>query len=127
MSATHNTAAHKYIAEINGQLVAWCSVLHFPHPRVKNMKKLHRTVVKPDYQGIGLGSVLRKVIAKTYKDKNFRVTTAISSPALINSMKNDKSWVMTRKPSRVSNTSAKGVMKGSTSNKRLTASFEFTG
>ena len=127
LSATHNTAAHKYIAEINGQPVAWCSVLHFPHPKVKNMKKLHRTVVRPDYQGIGLGSMLRKVIAKTYKEKNFRVTTAISSPALINSMKNDKSWVMTRKPSRVSNTSDKGVMKGSTSNKRLTASFEFTG
>ncbi len=127
LSASHNNAAHKYIAEIDGYPVAWCSVLHFPHPKVKNMKKLHRTVVRPDYQGIGLGSVFRKVVAQIYKSDAYRVTTAISSPALINSMINDQSWVMTRKPSRVSNTSSSGVMSGSTSSDRLTASFEFIG
>ena len=31
LSHDHNNAAHKYIAEINGQSVAWCSFLHFPH------------------------------------------------------------------------------------------------
>ncbi len=127
LSAKHNKSAHKYIAEINGVPVAWCSVLHFPHPKVKNMKRLHRTVVRPDYQGIGLGSLLRKEICKKYKSEGFRVSTACSSPALINSMIRDKEWVMTRKPSRTAKTAKTGVLSGSTSSERVTASFEYKG
>ena len=123
----HNKSAHKYIAEINGEPVAWCSVLHFPHPKVKNMKKLHRTVVKPDYQGIGIGYKMRLTVASMYKDKGFRVTTTTSSPALIHAMNKKNDWVMTRAPSRTAKTSNKGVLKGSTSAKRLTASFEYVG
>lgn len=121
----HNNAAHKYIAEINNEPVAWCSVLHFPHPKVKNMKKLHRTVVKPDYQGVGIGYIIRCHIANHYKGKGFRVTTALSSPALISAMMSKKEWVMTRKPSKTSKTSRNGLLKGTTSSERLTASFEF--
>jgi len=127
LSATHNNAARKYIAEINGVVVAWCSILHFPHPKAKNIKRLHRTVVRPDYQGIGLGSRLRKEICRMYKAKGFRVRTTCSSPALISSMTRDDEWVMTRKPSRVAETSKAGVLKHSTSTQRLTASFEFVG
>lgn len=127
LSTTHNKSAHKYIAEINSEPVAWCSVLHFPHPKVRNFKRLHRTVVKPDYQGIGLGSLLRKKLAEMYLKKNFRVVTTISSPSLINSMIKDKKWVMTRKPSRTNDASKTGVLASTTSDGRLTASFEFVG
>lgn len=125
LSHEHNKSAHKYIAEIGGQPVAWCSVLHFPHPKAKNIKRLHRTVVKPDYQGIGLGYKFRCVIASIYKDDGYRVTTSTSNPALIHSMTRNKEWVMTRKPSRVSKTSKNGLLKKATSTERLTASFEY--
>lgn len=127
LSATHSTAAHKYIAEIKGYPVAWCSVLHFPHPHVKNIRRIHRIVVKPDYQGVGVGGRVMSEISKIYKDQKYRIRLVSSSPSFINGLTKSSNWMMTRKPSRVSNTSAKGVMKGSTSNKRLTASFEFTG
>jgi GNAT superfamily N-acetyltransferase len=127
LSHDHNNAAHKYIAEINGEPVAWCSVLHFPHPTMKNVKRLHRTVVKPDYQGIGIGSIIRKKIAQKYKDQGFRVRTTVASPALIHSMQRDKEWIMTRKPSRLQNTAKSGVLAGSTSDARITASFEYVG
>lgn len=123
LSSQHNKSAHKYIAEINNEAVAWCSVLHFPHPKVKNMKKIHRTVVKPDYQGIGIGTLFLNSVAEIYKDKNYRVTSSLSSPSLINSMSKSKNWKMTRKPSRVSN--SKGVLKNATSSDRITASFEY--
>lgn len=125
LSHDHNNSAHKYIAEINNEPVAWCSVLHFPHPKVKNMKKIHRMVVKPDYQGIGIGYKLQCIIAKMYKDRNHRVTITTSSPALIHAMNSKSEWVMTRKPSRTSESS--GVLNGSTSAQRLTASFEYKG
>jgi len=125
LSHAHNNAAHKYVAEINGESVAWCSVLHFPHPKLKNMKRIHRIVVKPDYQGIGLSKKLLEEICNKYLSENFRVRLVTSSPAFIFGLKNVKNWIMTRKPSRLQNTAKTGVLKGTTSDERLTATFEY--
>lgn len=127
LSASHNNAAHKYIAEINGYPVAWCSVLHFPHPKVKNVKRIHRIVVKPDYQGIGVGGAFMQQICKIYKEQGYRLRLVTSAPSFINGLSKSKNWSMTRKPSRLKNTAKTGVLAGSTSDARLTASFEFIG
>lgn len=127
LSHDHNAAAHRYICEINGEAVAWCSVLHFPHPKLKNMKRVHRIVVKPDYQGIGLGGRLICEIGKKYKADGFRFSLVTSSPAFIHGLQSNKQWLMTRKPSRLQNTAKTGVLAGSTSDARLTASFEYIG
>lgn len=126
LSHDHNNAAHKYICEIGNEPVAWCSVLHFPHPHVKNMKRIHRIVVKPDYQGIGLGTRFMSEIAKKYKKDKYRMTLVTSSPAFIHGLQYVKNWVMTRKPGRLIDTSKTGVLRGTTSDSRLTATFEFT-
>ena len=127
LSHAHNNAALKYIAEINGEPVAWCSLLHFPHPIVKNMKRIHRIVVKPDYQGIGVGGKVMSEISKKYKEKGFRVSLVTSSQSFVHSLANSKQWIMTRKPSRLQNTAKSGVLAGSTSDARITASFEYVG
>lgn len=127
LSHAHNSSAHRYIAQINGQPVAWCSVLHFPHPKVKNMKRVHRIVVKPDYQGIGVGARFMSEIANKYKSDGYRFSLVTSSPSFIHGLQRNKEWVMTRKPSRLKDTGKKGVLAGSTSDARLTASFEFNG
>jgi len=126
LSHDHNNAAHKYICEIGGEPVAWCSVIHFPHPKVKNMKRIYRIVVKPDYQGIGLGSRFMSEIASKYKQDGYRMTLVTSSPAFIHGLQCTKNWVMTRKPSRLQNTAKTGVLAGSTSDARLTATFEYS-
>lgn len=123
LDAKHNSSAHRYIAQINDENVAWCSVLHFPHPHIKNMKKVHRLVVKPDYQGIGLGGRFLDYIAKKYKEEKYRFTIVTSQPALIYAFKKNSKWIMTRKPSRVKDST--GVLSKTTSEKRLTASFEY--
>ena len=128
LSAEHNKSAHKYICEINNEIIGWCSVLHFPHPKVKNMKKIHRIVILPDYQGIGIGNMFLNEIAKIYKEQKQRTTITTSTPVFINSLRNSKRWIMTRKPSRVKG----GVVASTTisrkvSSDRLTASFEYKG
>jgi len=123
LSSDHNTAAHKYIAEIDGVPAAWCSVLHFPHPHVKNMKRIHRIVVRPDYQGVGLGVKFMSEIAKIYAKTKHRVTLVTSAPSFIHGLQRNNDWVMTRKPSRVG--ASDGALKGATSESRLTATFEF--
>jgi ABC-type lipoprotein export system ATPase subunit len=125
LSSEHNDAAHKYIAEIEGVPVAWCSVLHFPHPHVKNMKRIHRIVVRPDYQGIGVGVRFMSEIANKYLQSKYRVSLVTSAPSFIHGLQRNKDWVMTRKPSRVSYSS--GILSGATSDARLTATFEYTG
>ena len=120
----HNKSAHKYIAEINGEPVGWCSILHFPHPKVKNMKRIHRLVIKPDYQGVGLGNALLAEIGKKYQSSGFRVSITTSSPSFIFSLIGKIEWIMTRKPGRCAKTSKNGQLRDSTSEARLTASFE---
>jgi GNAT superfamily N-acetyltransferase len=127
LSNEHNNSAHKYIAEINGEPVAWCSVLHFPHPHINNMKRIHRVVVKPDYQGVGVGGRLISVIAQKYKDEGFRISLVTSSPAFVAGLQKTKDWIMTRKPSRCKKTEPNGVLAGSTSDARITATFEYAG
>jgi ABC-type lipoprotein export system ATPase subunit/GNAT superfamily N-acetyltransferase len=125
LSHDHNNAAHKYICEINGESIAWCSVLHFPHPHLKNMKRIHRIVVKPDYQGIGIGAKFMSEIAKKYNKLNFRISLVTSSPAFIHGLQVNKNWIMTRKPSRCKPTAKTGALVGTTSDARLTATFEY--
>lgn len=127
LSHDHNNAAHKYVCTIGNESVAWCSILHFPHPHVKNMKRIHRIVVKPDYQGIGLGTKFMSEVAKKYKNSKMRITLVTSSPAFIHGLQHSKNWIMTRKPGRIDkpkNHSYNNI-EGSNSSDRLTATFEF--
>lgn len=128
LSHEHNNATHKYICEIGGESVAWCSVLHFSHPKIKNMKRIHRVVVKPDYQGIGLGARFISEVASRYKKDGYRVSLVTSSPAFIQGLHKSRGWIMTRKPSRTSSTKNDILSLNKTiSSARLTASFEYIG
>jgi ABC-type Mn2+/Zn2+ transport system ATPase subunit/GNAT superfamily N-acetyltransferase len=126
LSSDHNTAAHKYIAEIDGVPAAWCSVLHFPHPHVKNMKRIHRIVVRPDYQGVGLGVKFITTVADDYKKKGFRLMLVTSAPSFVYGLQKTKNWVMVRKPGRT-NLPKNGEISNanSVSSARITASFEY--
>lgn len=125
LSHQHSNAAHCYIAEIDGVKAAWCSVIHFPHPKAKNIKRIHRIVVKPDYQGIGLGGRFITEIARKYRALGFRVSLVTSSPAFIHGLRSSSKWKMTRKPGRMDGKSDYNNLKASSSNSRLTATFEF--
>lgn len=121
LSHTHNNSASVFIATVNDDIAGFLSVLHFPHPKVKNMKKVHRLVVLPDYQGAGFGIKFLNYIGYIYKKQKYRFTIATSSPSLINSLKKSNLWNCIRY-GRTSE--SKGVLKDSTSKNRITASFE---
>lgn len=131
LSHSHNNASTVYYAEINGIIAGFISILHFPHPIVKNMVKVHRLVVKPDYQGLGVGGRLLDFIAEEYRINKKRVSMVTSAPSLIQSLAKSKLWVCVRK-GRTSKGSGSGSIhnknkKGSTSNNRITVSFEYVG
>ena len=120
LSHIHNKSAHKYIAEINGEAVGWCSVL--PQPcKVKNLRRIHRIVIKPDYQGISLGIKFMNIICNMYKEKGYKISLVTSSPSFIHGLQYSKEWLMVRKPSRIKHAGTINL----SSESRLTSSFRF--
>ncbi len=122
LSHSHNNAAHVYVAFINDVLAGFLSILHFPHPSAKNIKRVHRLVILPDYQGAGFGIRFLDEIGYIYKEQGFRYFIMTSAPSLIHALKKRNKWACKRY-GRVSE-AKKGVLEGSTSKKRITASFE---
>jgi ABC-type Mn2+/Zn2+ transport system ATPase subunit len=126
LSADINKASTCFIALIDGEPAGFSALLPFPHPHKKNYWREHRTVVLPDYQGIGLGNRLSEFCGHYLKQRGKNFISTTSHPAMIgHRIKSDK-WVMTRKIGhlRVSKT---GVLKAAISSRRLTASFEYVG
>jgi len=126
LSHTHNNAANVFLAYVNNQLAGFISVLHFPHPKAKNIKKVHRLVILPDYQGAGIGIRLLESVGEYFKDQKQRYTIVTSAPSLIYALKKSNRWRCT---SFGRNTPHKGELKKKKvgqlgSGDRLTAAFE---
>jgi GNAT superfamily N-acetyltransferase len=75
----------------------------------KGWKRVHRLVVLPNYQGIGIGTVFQDNIVQRYMDK-FNVNCTTTTPALVNSLKRSLKWSLVRF-SRVKNTLTKNLVK----------------
>jgi ABC-type ATPase involved in cell division/GNAT superfamily N-acetyltransferase len=87
-----NKSSKQYVAFIDNVPVAFCAVL--PMMGFKGMRKEHRTVVLPDYQGIGIGSAISDVIAKKYTEMGYRYRSVTSNPAFIHHRKKSKNWIL---------------------------------
>ena len=127
LSHSHNNAASVYVAIVNDQVAGFLSVLHFPHPKVKNLKKVHRLVILPDYQGAGFGIKFLNEVAKEYKNKHLRFNIVTSAPSLIGALKKSKEWACThygRNSKHEGDLKSKNNSQSSGSENRITASFE---
>lgn len=73
-------------------IVGFLAVIHFPHPKNKKLKRAHRLVILPDYQGIGLGTRFLTCVADMYKRKgfDFRITTTAKN--LVDSLQRRNNW-----------------------------------
>lgn len=128
LSAEHNKAARKVVAEYKGVPVAWCSWLHFAHPTLKNMKRIHRLVVRPDYQGLGIGKALLNAVASKIQGDGYRLSIVTSLGVFAKAMSKDASWRLTRQGFLTGGTRrAKKGLREVRSCRRLTASFEYVG
>lgn len=124
LSHTHHNAANVFVAYVNDQLAGFISILHFPHPKAKNIKKVHRLVILPDYQGAGIGIRLLNYIGDYYLNKDQRYRIVTSAPSLIYALKKHPRW---RCVTFGRNTPYKGSVTNRVvdhSAQRLTAGFE---
>lgn len=92
LSAEHHKSARCFCAFWNKTPVAFCSVLHFPHPRSRNMKREHRAVCLPDFQGVGIGNALSNLIASMCKGMGCRYVSITSHPGMIGYRSRSPQW-----------------------------------
>ncbi|UHG93625.1 GNAT family N-acetyltransferase [Spirosoma oryzicola] len=123
LAHTFNASAWVYVATVNGQLAGFLAVLNFPHPKVKNAIRLHRTVVLPAFQGIGLGNVLTSHVVKMYHRNGTKIFTTTTHPARIKQLSKSPDWTCTHK-GRVSPAGKNGTMKRH-SESRITTSWRY--
>lgn len=116
-----NPSAKCYCMTVNYKIAGFMAIIHFPHP-IKCYKKVHRLVILPDYQGIGLGKIFLDEIGKML---NYAFAITTSQPALINCLKRSEKWICTR---NTRNTGSIGKELNKTlSNKRITTTFVYKG
>lgn len=126
LSADISNAAQCFVATWNDKPVAFTSYIHFMHPRVKNAKRGHRTVVLPDFQGVGIGNALSEWLGAHLRARGFRFISTTSHPAMIRHRARSAKWRMTSKLRHVP-AQGKTAQLGGNSCGRLTASFEYVG
>ena len=133
-----NKAAEQWVGIINGELVCHTGIIQFPVR--KGWKRVHRLVVLPDYQGVGVGTKFINFVCKTYVDSGWMVNLTTTTPALVHSLRRSEDWVLHRfgrstgsyrsfikygTGDKASNKKiAESVMK-SESNNRITYSFNY--
>ena len=107
---------------VENEAAAFIALIHFPHPKTRIIQMIHRLVVLPDYQGIGIGRRLMTFVAQRYVEKGLRVRIVTSNPALMFSLKSDNNWRIADEGRKAPHSGLK-AQKGSS--KRFTTAWEF--
>lgn len=127
MSASLPSSAQCFVLFVDDRPAAMTGVIHFPHPKTRNIKRISRTVTLPDWQGIGLSFHLNNTIGAMFKARGFRLRNYPAHPNFIRSHDRSRDWRLMKKPGvhspRQSNTSTRTGAHGG----RACAVFEYAG
>lgn len=94
------------------------------------MYRGHRTVVLPDFQGVGIGHKFSNWVAEYFIKHGKRYVSTTSNTALIHARCKDAKWVLKEMPKRKNqpkNAKVSKISFKSNSSNRITASFEYIG
>lgn len=87
-----NKSAKCFVAYWNGNAVGFNATLSFPHPFVKGAWRGSRTVVLPDYQGLGIGSMLSDHVASMVVKNGGRYFSKTIHPSMISYRLKSGKW-----------------------------------
>lgn len=96
LNSNLHIAARCFCAFIDKNPVAFTAVMQFPHPKIKNAKRGHRTVCLPDYQGVGIGTKLSTYIACIAKSLGYRYISTTGHPIMAKFRIKSKDWKLKR-------------------------------
>jgi len=97
LSGKVNISATTYAAFINGNVVAMCAFIAFPSGAFKNGWRGHRTVVLPEFQGMGIGNALSDWVAEKIVENGGRYFSKTAHPAMGEHREKSNKWKPTSK------------------------------
>jgi GNAT superfamily N-acetyltransferase len=124
-----NKSSRCYIAIWEGKVVGFNASITMPNGYIKNAWRGHRTVILPDFQGLGIGPRLSDTIAQIHIDQGHRYYSRSAHPRLNNYRDNSPLWKPTSKNKKLRTdiTHDKVYNNHYADNKRLCGSFEYIG
>lgn len=131
MSGHLLSSAKCFAAYIDGRPVAFTSYRHFPHARVRDIKIGHRLVVLPDYQGLGIATVLENWLGEYLTARGYRYRNVVAHPGMIRLYSRSPRWQASNTVGavRTSNSkvkNAQSLKRGHLSTRRLAVrSFQY--
>lgn len=127
LSADLHVAARCVGGFVDSECVAFNAYYKFPHPRAKDIMVSSRTVVLPDWQGLGIGARLTEFVGQMLHDEGLRYRATLAHPALIAARRHSERWrevAAQNKPSR--SRKPKRLNKQHASSRKLaTRTFEY--
>ena len=129
LTADLNKSAQIYVGLINDQPAVLTAILPLINANVKNARRISRTVVLPDYQGIGIGGKFVNAICAGLQSQGLSTYTTTSHPARVRALNKSKEWEMIREPSRVAQRGKTSSITGrlGLSRSRITTGFRYAG
>ena len=92
LSADLHQACRTFVAVMNGHLVGFVATLAFPNGFIKNGWRAHRTVVLPDFQGMGIGTGLSDFVAALHVSEGKRYFSRTAHPRVVAHRNTSTEW-----------------------------------
>lgn len=97
LTADLNKSARCFCLFVDGRPASFAGILHMPHPKVRDIKRVSRTATLPDWQGLGLAFVLNDTPAKAYAGLGYRLRNYPARPAYVKANARHPHWKMLKK------------------------------
>lgn len=97
LTADINKSARCWIAVWGDQLVGFASAISFPNGNFKNAWREHRTVVLPEFQGIGIGARISDAVGEIFISQGCRYFSKSANPNFGHYREKSPKWVATSK------------------------------
>jgi len=91
------TASRCYVGIMNGEVVAFSASMTMPNGYIKNAWRGHRTVVLPDYQGMGIGMRFSNAMGEIHLAEGHRYFSRTAHPKMIYYREHSPLWRPTSK------------------------------
>lgn len=82
LSGSLNKTARCFLAKWENKSIAFAAALPFPNGNFKRAWRGHRTVVLPDFQGLGIGVRLSDAVAQMFLDEGCRYFSKTAHPRM---------------------------------------------
>ena len=97
LTGSINKSSRCWLATLHGQPIGFASAIAFPNGNFKNAWREHRTVILPDFQGLGIGTRLSDTVAQFFIDEGCRYFSKTSHPVMGRYRENSTKWKPTSK------------------------------